>query len=93
MTFSQHLQFDVGDGSGVKFRHDICCGNCPLKETFPKLSCISSVKDSSISDIIRLSNRVPHWLFASLDQSKIGSWNHWFHLWILSFLRLLGVRE
>ena len=38
--FSQHLQFDVGDGSRVKFWHDIWCGNCPLKETFPKLFCI-----------------------------------------------------
>ena len=34
-TFSQFLQFDVGDGTIVKFWEDVWNSDCPLKEAFP----------------------------------------------------------
>ena len=60
-TFSTNLQFEVGNGTRVKFWHDIWCGNCPLKVTFSELLSFKSVKDSSIANVLCLSNGVPHW--------------------------------
>ena len=31
-TFSKNLQFEVGNGTRMKFWHDVWCGDCPLKE-------------------------------------------------------------
>jgi hypothetical protein len=36
--FSNHTEFEVGDGSKVKFWHDLWCGNMALKDAH-KRSC------------------------------------------------------
>lgn len=61
LTFSQFLQFDVCDGTRVKFWHDIWCGDCPLKVVFPELFSVSCVKDFLVAKVLHLSNGVPHW--------------------------------
>ena len=49
--FSQFLQFDVGDGSRVKFWHGVCCGDCPPKVAFLELFSITRHKESMIYDV------------------------------------------
>ena len=60
LTFSRFLQFDVGDGTKVKFLHDVWCDDCPLKVAFPKLFSIGHHKEASINDVLRLSNGMSH---------------------------------
>ena len=59
-TFSKNLQFEVGNGTRMKF--------CMMygvvivhSRRFLELFGFSSVKDSSIADVLRLSNGVSHW--------------------------------
>lgn len=35
MNFSKFLQYDVGDGTHVKFWEDVWCKDCYLKEALP----------------------------------------------------------
>ena len=41
LNFSRLLQYDVGDGTRVKFWEDVWCGDCTLKEVFLEFYCIS----------------------------------------------------
>ena len=50
MTFSQYLQYEVGEETRVKFWHDLWCGDCLLKEVYPELFVISRDKDSTVTD-------------------------------------------
>ena len=65
LTFSRFLQFDVGDGTKVKFLQDVWCDDCPLKVAFSELFSISHHKESSI-DVLHFSN-APLGMFNSLD--------------------------
>jgi hypothetical protein len=40
-SFKQFISFDVGDGSGVSFWHDVWCGDRTLKEMYPALFAIA----------------------------------------------------
>ena len=42
VNFSKLLWYDVGDGTRVKFWKHVQCGDCSLKEAFPKLYSLSS---------------------------------------------------
>jgi hypothetical protein len=44
---SSHTRFNPGNGSKIRFWDDVWCG---LKEVFPGLYSIASVKDASIVD-------------------------------------------
>jgi hypothetical protein len=44
--FCNHTRFKVGDGSKVKFWHDLRCGDTVLKDAFPVLFGIARVKDA-----------------------------------------------
>ena len=61
LTFSLYLQFDVGDSSRLKFWHDMWCGDSPLKVVFPKLFNICLNMESSVAELMQLSNGVTHW--------------------------------
>jgi hypothetical protein len=49
-NFSKFLRFEVGDGSRIRFWHDLWCGDSILKEVFPDLFGIARVKDASVAD-------------------------------------------
>ena len=42
----------MGDGTRVKFWHDVWCGDYPLKEGFPEFYCISQSKGASLGCIV-----------------------------------------
>ena len=44
--FSKFISFEVGDGTQIRFWHDIWCGDQPLKEYFPELFCIARNKEA-----------------------------------------------
>jgi hypothetical protein len=45
--FSNHTRFEVGDGSNVRFWHDLWCGDMALKEAFLDLYDIACTKNAS----------------------------------------------
>ena len=61
LIFSRFIQFNVGDGTRVKFCHDLWCGDCPLKEAFLELYRIFCDKESSIAEIMHFPNGILHW--------------------------------
>jgi hypothetical protein len=42
---------EVGDGSCTRFSHDIWCGDCPLKESFPELFCLARNRDTMVANL------------------------------------------
>jgi len=44
------VRYDVRDGSKVLFRHDVRCGEVPLKTIFPNLFLIASSKDAWVEE-------------------------------------------
>ena len=61
MNFSKCIQYDVGDGTRVKFWDDVWCGDCPLKEAFLDLYNISRSRDASVSEVMRCANGRISW--------------------------------
>jgi hypothetical protein len=49
-AFLAHVRYDVRDGSKVLFRHDVRCGEVPLKTIFPNLFLIASSKDAWVEE-------------------------------------------
>lgn len=60
-TFSKLLWFDVGDGTGEKFWHDVWCGDYPLKEVLLENYCIIQSREASVAEVICLANGRLHW--------------------------------
>ena len=60
-TFSQFLEFKIGDGSGIHFWSDIWCGVVPLKVSFPELFRITRDKEAYVANHLRVRNDVVHW--------------------------------
>ena len=49
-SLSKFIIFEVGDGSQIRFCHDIWCGDQPVKEAFHELFCIARNKKAWVSD-------------------------------------------
>jgi hypothetical protein len=47
---SSHTRFEVGDGSNIRFWHDLWCEDMALKEAFPGLFGIACAKDAFVAD-------------------------------------------
>ena len=61
LKFSKCLQYDVGDGSRVKFWDDVWCRDRLLKEEFPDLYNISRTREASVSEIMSFTNGRVTW--------------------------------
>jgi hypothetical protein len=48
-VFSSFVRYEVGDGSKIRFWHDLWCGE-PLKISFPDLFSIARCKDAWVAD-------------------------------------------
>ena len=51
-TLSSYIQFEIGDGTRVRFWHDDWCGDNPLSVCFPKLFGTSSGKEVYVADLM-----------------------------------------
>ncbi|XP_050259853.1 uncharacterized protein LOC126704908 [Quercus robur] len=60
-NFSKFIQYEVGDGTRVKFWDDVWCRDHPLKEVFPDLYNISRTRDASISEFMCFVNGRVSW--------------------------------
>ena len=60
-VFRSHFIFDPGKGSKIRFLDDIWCGDRALKEDFPGLFIIASLKEASIADNMECSNGIIQW--------------------------------
>ena len=61
LTFSKLLQYDVGDGTRVKFWKHVWCEDCTLKDTFLDLYCLSRARDSLVAKVMCWSGGRIHW--------------------------------
>ena len=59
--FSKFIRFEVGDGTQIKFWHDVLCGDLPLKESLPVLFRIARNKEAWVSDHMQIMNEEAHW--------------------------------
>ena len=53
----------MGDGTRVKFWKHVLCGDCSLKEAFPKLYGFSRANDSSMAEVMGWFGGQLHWSF------------------------------
>jgi hypothetical protein len=60
-NFKRHFRFDPRVGSKISFWKDVWCGECSLKDTFPGLFSIASVKEASITENVERYNGVVQW--------------------------------
>jgi hypothetical protein len=47
---AKYLRFDVGEGSHIRFWHDLWCGNRPLKLCYPALYSIARSSNAWVVD-------------------------------------------
>jgi hypothetical protein len=60
-NFKRHFRFDPGDGSKISFWEDVWCWETSLKDSFPRLFSITSLKEASIADNVERSNDGVQW--------------------------------
>jgi hypothetical protein len=60
-NFKQHVKFDPGDGSKIRFWDNVWCGDRALKEAFLGLFIISGLKKASIADNVEHLNGTIQW--------------------------------
>uniref|UniRef100_A0A2N9HC19 Reverse transcriptase zinc-binding domain-containing protein n=1 Tax=Fagus sylvatica TaxID=28930 RepID=A0A2N9HC19_FAGSY len=60
-VFSQHTSYKVGDGSRIRFWHDIWCGDSPLRHQFPILFHLARAPESRVSDIYHFQGSTISW--------------------------------
>lgn len=58
--FSPYISFVVGDGVKVRFQHDLCCDDMPLKAAFLELFTIAYDRDASVVDLMSCGNGTLH---------------------------------
>jgi hypothetical protein len=51
----------VGEGSKIRFWHDLWCGDHPLKASFPELFSISCYKEAMVAYHVQFSNGNLQW--------------------------------
>ena len=61
LNFSELLQYEVGDGTRVKFLKHVWCGDCTLKEDFLELHYLSRARDASVAEVMGWSGGRIHW--------------------------------
>jgi hypothetical protein len=83
-SFSQHVKYEVGDGTRIRFWKDLWCGESTLQEAFPELYRIARDKDALVSVHFQVRNDQIHW---SLDFVRAAQ--DWELESIASFLDLL----
>ena len=83
LNFSKLLQYDVGDGTRVKFWKHVWCGDCTLKEAFLELYCLSKARDSLVAEVMCWSGGRIYWNFSFVVHRKIGRKIHLIILWPL----------
>ena len=49
--FYSHARFELEDGSRIRFRDDVWCGELTLAEAFPDLYSIACMKEVSVADL------------------------------------------
>jgi hypothetical protein len=82
--FYKFLEFEVGDGSRIRFWSDVWCGGSPLKELFPELYRITRDKEAMVAKHLRIRNDKVHW-----ELDFIRSIHDWELEAISNFLDLL----
>jgi hypothetical protein len=60
-NFRRFFKFDPGEGSKIRFWEDVWCGDRTLREEFPGLYSIASLKDASIADNMEYSSESIQW--------------------------------
>ena len=60
-SFSRYILFDIGDGTRVKFWQDCWCGETPLAVRFPDLFRFCRDKETSVAELMKVSNRALFW--------------------------------
>jgi hypothetical protein len=55
-VFSRFVRYEVGDGTKIRFWHDLWCGDQPLKESFSELFSIACCKEAWVADHLQFSN-------------------------------------
>ena len=83
-VFSQHISYTVGDGSRLRFWHDVWCGDLPLRSQFPSLFQFARLPEARVADLchFQVSNCV--W-----DIAFIRSVQNWELELVDSFMTLL----
>jgi hypothetical protein len=61
INVAKFLRFEVGDGSHIHFWHDLCCGDRPLKLSYPALFSIACSPDAWVVDNLSVVGGVAHW--------------------------------
>ncbi|XP_059462221.1 uncharacterized protein LOC132191291, partial [Corylus avellana] len=60
-TFQGFMSFEVGDGTRVRFWHDLRCGVTALKTAFPDLFSIACAKDASVAALLEVRGGYNQW--------------------------------
>ncbi|KAL4639460.1 hypothetical protein ACB092_03G220100 [Castanea dentata] len=99
LNFSKFLQYEVGDGTRVKFWDDVWCGDCPLKEAFLDLYNISRIRDASVSKVMCYANERIFWdlqfrrLVNDQESQSLDSCSPWvaFFSWTTALCKILTI--
>jgi hypothetical protein len=60
-VLSKFVRYEVGDGSKVRFWHDLWCEDQPLKISYPDLLNIACCKYAWVADFMQFQNRYFYW--------------------------------
>ena len=83
-NFVKYVNFEVGDGTKIKFWQDIWCGSCSLKDGYPDLFRIARDKEALVVDHMCFQNGVVSWVLNFTRPAQ-----DWELESIASFLKLL----
>jgi hypothetical protein len=61
-NFAKYVNFEVRDGTKIKFWSDIWCGSCSLKDEYPDLFRIAQDKEALVVDHMRFQNGAVSWV-------------------------------
>jgi hypothetical protein len=59
--FFRLVKFDVGNGSRIKFWHDVWCGEVALHELYPDLFRLARNKEALVAHYMQICNDSTHW--------------------------------